>query len=252
MSERMRGAVYKSKALKTMAKGVLASFLGMLVVACSGCGGGGGGSSAQPATALAVPPKIVNLDAQGDSTMYGYERVNGVLVQTQNNAPALLQSSLRAQYGATVSVKNDGVGGSTIAQRLNGTVPYTAPYTPDSSQIVIGNWALNDAAQSVDVQQFQSSIVQFVTLVRAAGKTVVLEEPNPSTTVANLGAYVAAIDYVATQMNVPLVQQYVYIQSLPGWQSMLTDGVHPNDAMYAIKAQREADVIGPIVATLLH
>jgi predicted GH43/DUF377 family glycosyl hydrolase len=36
-----------------MAKGIVASFLGMLVVACSGCGGGGGGSSEN---ATSAPP----------------------------------------------------------------------------------------------------------------------------------------------------------------------------------------------------
>jgi lysophospholipase L1-like esterase len=55
---------------------------------------------------------------------------------------------------------------------------------------------------------------------------------------------------VATQMNVPLVTQFDYIQSLPNWQSMLTDGVHPGDQLYAIKAQREYDVIAPLVKSL--
>ncbi|MBB5547547.1 hypothetical protein [Paraburkholderia fungorum] len=55
MKSAIISSIQNKTARKKMARGVVASFLGMLVVACSGCGGGGGGSapptqqSAQPA-----------------------------------------------------------------------------------------------------------------------------------------------------------------------------------------------------------
>ena len=54
---------FKSKKAKKMARGVIASFLGMLVMACSGCGGGGGSATSAPTPAsapqIAVGSQIV-------------------------------------------------------------------------------------------------------------------------------------------------------------------------------------------------
>lgn len=246
-----------------MAKGVYASLLGMFVMACSGCGGGGGGSSPSSA-AVATPastlprPKPVVIDAEGDSTMLGTEEVNGKYIQTANSAPADLQAILQKQYGTSITVENHGSGGSNIGDRINGTAPwYATPLvnalSTDAAQIVIGNWALNDSGpqNSESVAQYQAYLTDFVNQVRAAGKIPVLEEPNPMTAVTPLADYVSAMDATAAAMNVPLIQQYQYILSIPNWQSMMSaDGAHPLDALYLIKAQREAAVIGPLVASL--
>jgi acyl-CoA thioesterase-1 len=227
----------------------------LFVAACSGCSGGG---STQPIAQITqAAPKTVVIDAQGDSTMFGTEVINGQAVQTARNVPTLLQESLRQTYGSSVTVVNNGVSESTYPQRLQGIAPHysqslTDYLKTDSAQIVIGNWALNDAINNQEYSVFTTYLVEFVNEVRAAGKIPVLEEPNPTTDPArsNLAAYVYGINYVATQMNVPLVKQFDYIRSLPDWQSMLTDGIHPSDQMYAIKAQREYDVIAPLVKTL--
>jgi hypothetical protein len=63
---------------------------------------------------------------------------------------------------------------------------------------------------------------------------------------------VTVIDDVAQQRGVALIRQYAYIQTLPNWKAMLADGIHPTDALYAIKGQREAAVLGSIVAGLMQ
>lgn len=225
-----------------------------LCIALSACGGGGGGSSSAPVAAVPVPPKTVVVSAEGDSTMFGLQVVNGAAVQSSNNAPVELQKLLGSP------VINNGVSATTVCERLSGTVPYKTSLATEiasqDAQIYIGNWAINDSSGASDIGEplatYQSCLVEFVTQVRAAGKVVVLEEPNPvvNPRFANLPQYVAAIDYVATQMNVPLVRQYDYIQTLPNWQSMLTDGVHPDDPLYLVKAQQEALVLAPIIKSL--
>jgi acyl-CoA thioesterase-1 len=197
--------------------------------------------------ATSSPAPYILIDAEGDSTMHGYQWINGAPYHTQNCEPCVLQRLLWAIFPGGVGTENNGVDGTTV---LMWQAIHT-PYTTDKSKIVIGNWGINDAWQGVSSpDQYQSQLVEFVTEVRAAGQIPVLEEPNPTTQGDNLAEYVEKMDYVALQMNVPLVQQYNYILSLPNWVSMLTDGIHPGDALYAIKAQREFDVISPIVKSM--
>jgi lysophospholipase L1-like esterase len=227
----------------------------LLAIVVSACGGGGGGSSPSPAqTPVPAVKKPVTIDAQGDSTMYGY---NGIGGQTPNNAPVVLQATLQAKFGASVTVVNNGVLGTTAPERMNGMAPYTQTFAQhiaaDSSQIVIVNFGINDANPAIDesISTFQNYLLQFIATAQAAGKTVILEEPNPTcdnpARTVNLDKVVATIDAIASSGNIPLVSQYEYIKALPNWQGMMPDCIHPNDALYAIKASREAAVIGPIV-----
>lgn len=181
--------------------------------------------------------------------MWGLEKINGTYVRTANTAPVVLQSLLQKQFGTTVTVENNGQGGATVVERMNGSTPYTSPYASDGAKIVIGNWAINDTVNE-SVSAYETALISFVTNVRAGGGIAVLEEPNPVVGAPTVGDYSDAMDAIAAQMNVPIIKQYAYIQSLPNWQDMLTDGIHPNDALYAIKAQREEAVIGPLIAKL--
>lgn len=253
----------QSKAREKMARGIIASFLGMFVVACSGCGGGGGSATAGTAADVSMPPKPVLIDAEGDSTIAGLQKVNGTYVITANSAPVQLQAKLQASLGTSVTVENHGIGGTTICQRVNGTAPYTqtlAQFLATSqAKFVIGNWAINDSSdQSTETPtQYQQCWEQFVDVVRAVGKIPLIEEPNPvigsvfspadPTVYQNLPNYLSIMRSVAQSKSVTMIGQYDYIQTVPNWQGMLTDGVHPDDALYAIKAQREYEVLKPIV-----
>src|ERR1700756_934080 len=66
-------------ARKLMARGVIASFFGMFVMACSGCGGGGDGGSSPPQQAQqAAAPKPI--DAANSVAFSTVERAKNVYV----------------------------------------------------------------------------------------------------------------------------------------------------------------------------
>lgn len=95
--------------------------------------------------------------------------------------------------------------------------------------------------------------MNWIAVVRQTGRTPILEEPNPvcNPIYTNLPAFVNIMRQIAQQQGVTLIQQYDYIASLPNWQSMLVDCIHPNDALYKIKGDREAAVLAPIVKSIL-
>jgi lysophospholipase L1-like esterase len=218
------------------------------------CGGGGGNSPAQIASATAPAPKAVLIDAEGDSTMCGYRIANGVGTCLYDvSPPTVLQYLLQQKFGTTVAVQNNGAPGTIINQDLNGSsiAPLATRLASSTARIVEENFGLNDAVNSTPAQ-FRVDLNAWIDTVQAMGKTPVLEEPNPTSFASPaLDAIVAVIDDVAQQRGVALVRQYANIRTLPNWQAMLTDGVHPNDQLYAIKAQREAEVLMPIVSKLM-
>lgn len=228
----------------------------MSILTLAACGGGGGSSPDMPVVAPVKAANAVIIDAEGDSTIYGYEFVGGVYVQTPNNPPVLLQADLRAQLGKSITIENNGVGGATASGSVAGTGVYTIPLASrlavDQSKIVLSNYALNDMIGRTQ-DQYAGDLSAWIQVVRAAGKTPVLEEPNPGCTAnqANEDAYVGTLRTVAQQQNVLLIAQYDAIKALPNWQAMLTDCVHPGDALYALKAQREAQSLAPLVKSLL-
>lgn len=230
-------------------KGIAAAFAGLIVMACSGCGGGGGSSSQPQSMDINGPAPVVRvvlIDAEGDSTMCGYD---GTACQPTTAPPAVLQSMLQRTFGPTVSVQNNGVPGTIINQDLNGSSiqPLTPRLMASSAQIVIENFGLNDAVK-VTPESFRNDLNTWISAVQAAGKTPILEEPNPTRSGSPAtDAIVAVINDVALQRGVALIKQYDYIRTLPNWQSMLVDNLHPSPQLYTIKAQREYDVLAPIV-----
>lgn len=175
-----------------------------------------------------------------------------------DNAPGELQLLLQGKYWTTAAtVWNDGVPGATLHDELNGLAPYYTKslqqrLAADPSQIVIENFGINDASRT-DPATFKSDLNAWIDAVRAAGKTPVLEEPNPICTddATKLQPLVVIVDQVAIAKGVPLVQQYAYISGMDGWQSMLVDCVHPEAALYKLKAEREYAIVQPIVDGLL-
>lgn len=244
-----------------MAKGLCVSVLGMLVMACSGCGGGGGGSPAPVAQSAPPAVKAVPIGANGDSLTAGtVQNPDGTYRITANTAPAKLQTLLQASLSSSVTVANHGVVGATVADVLSGVAGYPIGWKDalpsNTERLEIAKWAVNDSNPifNESTTVFENNLIYWIQITQAAGKTVVLEEPNPvcHPAYAALPQYVAVIDKVAAQLALPLIKQYDYILSLPNWQSYLgADCTHPADErLYQIMAQREYDVLAPIVATL--
>ena len=212
--------------------------------------------------AMAIPHRLIIIDAQGDSTMWGYQTSSGFTKswQSPNNPPALLQAALQARFGAHVIVQNNSVPGATLVDRERGMHGYGQPYsrwvTTSPAHIVIVNFALNDADNHIKEPPaaFRAQLMRFIEESRNAGRIVVLEEPNPVDYALNrtvVPQYVAVVDELAKRYGLALVRQYAPIGARRDWRSLLIDGVHPTDTLYKLKAERQREVIEPIVAKLI-
>lgn len=240
---------------------MIASLLSAFVLTCAGCGGGGGSSDSSGTTAAAPPPiiKTVLIEAYGDSTMLGNSLINGVYVQVAQPAPAILQSLLQAKYGSIVTVVNHGVGGTTAAKLLSGdgvNLPWAQQMAQSKAQIVLFNYGINDSNEVGNTAAaFEQAENQLVQIAKAAGKTVVIETPNPVTYDLNapMPSFVAASLSVASTWGITVIDEFAYLNTLPNWTSMLSDeiGLHPTQAGYQIKAEYEFKILDPIVAAAL-
>ncbi len=186
---------------------------------------------------------------------------------TAANEPAVLQRKLRDRFGDRVTVSNRGVGATQISQLLHGTdgvhPPWAETMAASGAHIVTLNFALNDAWYSVATERgliaespadYAHYLIQVVRIAKAAGKHVVLYEPNPACDPIRspiLVGYVAELRRVAELENVQTVDHYDTILALPDWPSLLTDCVHPGEPLYAAKADANAAVLAPLVAGLV-
>jgi lysophospholipase L1-like esterase len=229
-----------------------------------GCGGSsdpasnpsGTSSAAAASTPAATTSQSITLDAEGDSTMKGAMLVNGTYIFAQLPAPAVDQAQLIEALGTeNLAIENNGVVGETVGEDVSGWAgfaPLATRLAVDPSKIVLENYGMNDSL-AISVQAFHDNLVAWIAVVRQAGKIPVLEEPNPSSLsyYTQLPAFAAMVDQVGYEQKVLVIQQYNYVLSLPNWQSMLTDGIHPNQALYILKGQREASYLQPLVANNL-
>jgi lysophospholipase L1-like esterase len=216
------------------------------------CGGGGEPPASSVQTASRLQAAIA-IDAEGDSTMFGLETVNGQFVQASLPPPVLVQARLRELFGPAVTVNGYGSPGANLRFELRGTDNYATPLRErlalSRAQIVIENFGINDAY--LPAEEYRSNLREFVDAVRASGKLPVIEEPNPVCTGhENLDQLVGILNEVAREKTVPLVKQYDAVKALPNWQAMVPDCVHPGDALYAFKAAREAEVLAQVIRSL--
>jgi acyl-CoA thioesterase-1 len=224
-------------------------------------------NSLTPAHAADQRHSVV-IEAYGDSTTEGWTVDNGVGRRTSNNAERILEFSLRQEFGDVVTVVNYGVGGTEAAELLEGgstgsPASWAERMARSSASIVLLNYGLNDAyyaqvrsakAPPETAEQYAQILAQLASIARREGKTVVLEEPNPTCSrvrEAALPSYVEALRAMARRESIPLVSQYDFILSLPAWTGLLGDCLHPNEALYNIKGRRTAAVLSPIVRELL-
>lgn len=235
------------------------------MAACGG--GGGGGDIPTQTTASNTKPKPILIEEYGDSTTAGWQVINGVGANTKASEPVYLQTLLQAKFGSTVTVSNQGVGGTEASQLLNGTdgihPAWANQMAQSKAQIVTLNFAFNDAyydvvatpgIQAESVQDYLTIMTQLVQIAVAAGKKVVIYTPNPTcepNRASVLANYVQALEAVASTQNVPIADDYgAMLQT--DWRSMLTDCLHPTDAGYLVKAQLEFPAVSSAVQSALQ
>ena len=223
---------------------IAGAVLALAALSLQGCGGGGDGGADGTATAAApapiTKPAPVLIEEYGDSTTYG----NGL----STSEPAVLQALL----GDSATVTNQGHGGWTSADFYN--LPWSKTMADSKARIVTINVGMNDAypSHAISVDQYGQFLTALVQIARGSGKTVVLYEPNPSCDPlrVDLPKYVAKLNAVAADQNVPVVHHYSVISAMPDWQKLIPDCVHPSPALYAQIAQMNANVLAPMVKAL--
>lgn len=232
-----------------------------MMTALAGCGGGDGGTGVQPSPQVAKPPAktTVLIEAYGDSTMRGTQPDGSVV---PNPAPAVMQAALQQNYDDryTITVSNQGVPGTISLQLLNGSdgqhLPWAQTLANSAANIMLWNFGINDSNYRIGEThaEYRNAMTTFVRTAKAAGKIPVLEEPNPicrsTQDSANLDDFVAIMRDIAATEGATLITQYDAIKAMPNWQAMLVDCVHPNQALYTIKGQREANVVGPLLSAV--
>lgn len=214
-------------------------------------------AASEPASSPAPTVKPVLIEIHGDDSMFG--AMPPFYMSNPQSEPADVQAILRDQLSTDqVTVSNLAEGGtaSTIVNMMNGIdgggPPFAQRVLTSRAQIVIDSHAVNDdLGQSLG--PYTDALIAFVQSVRAAGKVAVLEEPNPTCDDQhpNFQNYVSTVDGVAAQYNVPLVSQYTDLLAVPNLCSHFTAGIYPDDTILAMKAQREAAVLLPIVQSLM-
>jgi hypothetical protein len=203
-----------------------------------------------------MPAKPVLIEIHGDDAMYGalppFYSFNPL------SEPADTQTILQAQFGGTVTIDNRAEGGtaSTLVNMMNGVdgggPPFAERVKSSKAQIVLDAHAVNDDL-SQSLGPYTDALIAWVQAVRAAGKVAVLEEPGPVCDDSRpyLANYVSVMDSVAAQYNIPIVKQYEYLLTIPNLCAHYTAGIYPDNAIYQIKAQRQAQVLAPLVKAAL-
>lgn len=211
------------------------------------------------ATPTPKPPKIVLIDVYGDDAMMGITSSTYFLTIAQQTEPVVAQTLLRAQFGDGITIVNRASGGtaSTLVNMMAGVdgggPPFAERVKASKADIVLMNHAINDNRDQ-SLAPYTDAMIAWIKAVRDAGKIPVLEEPNPVCDGNHpyLQNYVATMASIAEDYKVPLVKQYDYIQGLPNWQSHFSGCLYPDAFILAIKGQRQAEVLGLIVAKLLQ
>jgi lysophospholipase L1-like esterase len=228
-----------------MNKTIAACLSAALLAACGGGGGGNGipipSNAPGPMANIANPTDIVE--------MYGDSTTLGVGADAQHSEPAWLQTIVPSG----VLVSNQGVGSTTAAQLLNGTdgvhQAFAQAMAASHANIITINFGMNDVLRGGTPEQFAANLGALVDAATAAGKQVVLQEPNPSCDSARaaLPQYVAQVDAVAAAKGIQVVRQY---GAYADWKAHESDCVHPDATYYQVKAQNTFQTIAPIITAL--
>ncbi|MEM5292973.1 SGNH/GDSL hydrolase family protein [Burkholderia sp. JPY481] len=209
-------------------------------------------------------PTQLLIDAYGDSTTLGITCSDGHCGPQARNAVTYLQQALQAHDGERVRVTNYGVGGTMASQLRDGTgnrrtgpaagLSWRERLAVSPARLVLINYGINEVMQNQTPEQFYSAETSLVQTARALGKQPVLQTSNPmpdNRLNAKLATMVAITRRVAAEQQVPLVDQYAYVSSLPDWKSLMSDGAHPKPELYRLKAEQDYRVVEPLVRRLL-
>jgi lysophospholipase L1-like esterase len=166
---------------------------------------------------------VSNLVCLGDSVMAGVHNSSG-------NDPCTLAA---AALGLTPV--NLAVSGADSLHVLDYQLPVALQYSSQAILVMVG---MNDnlGTGAVPPGTFFNRLAGIVTRSQNAGKRIVLMTPNlaaSSSYIDLFPPYLAAMDYVAKHMGVPLVDNYMAFSKAywsGQYSTMWANAVHPSDA----------------------
>jgi acyl-CoA thioesterase I len=194
-------------------------------------------------------PSNLIIGMYGDSTMEGVTCVHGSCVPLQENAPYMLQKLL-----PKARIVNQGLSGDDASSWLDRdgvTIPpcdWETEMRASKAQVIVLNWGINDTFQLTE-NRFRRSMEKLIETALRAGKTVMLETPNPVDPSFNkriatkLPALVAIDRELALKYNLLLIDEYKACSDQGSWFSLLSDGIHPTVEGYKFKARVEFNQI---------
>ena len=133
-------------------------------------------------------------------------------------------------------------------------LPWQVRLAASPAQIVLINYGINEVMQNQTPEQFYAAETTLVKTARALGRQPVLQTSNPmpdNRLNARLATMVAMTRRVASEQQVPLVDQFAYVSALPDWKTLMSDGAHPKPGLYRLKAEQDYQVVEPLVRRLL-
>lgn len=109
---------------------------------------------------------------------------------------------------------------------------------------VFVNYAINDEWK-YDLNTYKSCLHSLAQTAKQYGKQMIFETPNPTRDSGSTGldVNVNAMKEVASQENVPVIDQYAYLTSYLNGKSPYTicpDGLHPTQDVYIMKGKYAA------------
>jgi acyl-CoA thioesterase-1 len=207
------------------------------------CGGGGEAPDVPRTPPTNAPPTpsckaTVRVQMYGDSTQVAAHRWG------------YLQAELDTRYGAgKVLLILQAVSGTNSEQLIAGTDGLNAPW-PQSvdADIAVVNHALNDEGyHHDDLVTFAHDMAVFA---QTKGVQMVLETPNPIAPGMNTpdAPWADITRRAAEHAGVPVADVQAYVLGLPGWEEMLSDGIHPTEDLQSRIAR---DVTAPTLEPLI-
>jgi hypothetical protein len=196
----------------------------------------------------------------GDDQVFG-DVINqfGMVTMTSPTEPAALQPLLQKAFndsGVTVANASSGGTSSSLQNELAGMDGMgqgePARMVASGAKIAVQAHSINDVYGET-VEQYQADLITWVEDAQQAGITPVLQEPAPECDNLNplQPEYVAAIDSVGQQLNVPVIPIYSYVQGIANWQSHMANCEIPDVYLDQLEAQQAQAVIAPLVKKVI-
>ena len=205
-----------------------------LAAILTACGGGGDDEPMRATAAIGCIPRTATVALFGDSTMRGPEDP-----ANPYRPQALLQAGLDARFGVgAVRVSLYAHGGAEVFDLVAGARGFAKWPAGADADVVVVSFGVNEAQNGVTLERYSQGLGQIATRpllwstplpVRAGG-----DEP-----------YAEAFRAVARAHGGQIIEARGYVLGLPNWSALLSDGIHPSEALYAAIVR---DVTLPAVA----